>query len=70
MRQVLVIALIWVALVNTSTLLLLWWVAAFNDWQLLVTFNTLNEHWVEGVLGHLCLAIVGVALWQAKKLLR
>lgn len=29
--------------------LILWWVAAFNNWQVNLIWNDFNEQWIEGI---------------------
>ena len=40
------------------SLVMLWWVGWANDWNPTLSFNTLNEHWVEGILFHVIAAIM------------
>ena len=73
MRTTLIIALAWIALVNTGTLLFLWWQASpmtGGAWKLLIMWDAAGEAWLEGVLLHLCLLTVALAMVRMKWLLR
>ena len=73
MRTTALAALAWIALVNTGTLLFLWWRAApltGGNWTTLVQFNLAGEAWLEGIFLHLMLVAVVVALANMKWLAR
>lgn len=40
------------------SLVMIWWVAWANDWNPSLTFDTLNEQWLEGILFHVFAAVM------------
>lgn len=63
--------LLWIAGLNLVQMLFLWWNAAFApEWTVRVCFSCYHEQWIEGVLLHLSVVVLGWTVWQYRRDLR
>lgn len=62
MKNLLLIAALTIGLWNLGFFLFNWWRASQNEWKIIVDLNSRGEAIVEGVIAHLSLVVVVVAL--------
>ena len=63
-RPFVVLLMVLFGLTLNLSFLAMWWVSAFRDWALGVTFNGSGEAGLEGVLFHLALALWGWGFYK------
>ena len=62
-KTALVLTVILAAVLNTGFFLWVWWYGALHEWTTPVHWDTMNEHWIEGFLGHLLMLAIIPGGW-------